>query len=909
MGSQRAVSYGGAHKTVRLRGCFLGSFGGGFHSKFMENFNTHFGGAYHTHKGSSWEALRMLGVPAHNWDNEAWAGWQGLPEKKRARIIRSAIDMGCERRSNNDVMPGEKIHLRGNAMLSLDKPDLVMNGKSAAIQELSQHFSGPSQTVGEGQKVLGTEQLEKSTAGDESESKNGAVTNGVLRNDAVSISSEGAGAGTHRFGAEPEGGLAWLQELSISNFALVEEQIVMFSPGLNVITGESGSGKTILLQALGQILGASLAEDSIRPPATSATLEGRFVLAPMLRPILAFHLDGNPTAVIATLGDAGTSMLGGPVQLVLAREILGRGDENGPGKGGDDRRAGKARSVCKINGALVPLKVLRRVGAMLVDVNGQNSQATLRSEASQLEMLDRHAGASSYREQFAQLTERARAIWREMEELGKGGQREEKELTELVEEVGALGMDYGDEETWRNELKQQEAEQAAADHCRAVHSLMSEAGSSGRGVSPSGRGGAGIKGSLRAVVRELQSIVGESDDGEVVTWSGEASGSDVSDALDMVVEAQALLEAAEARVQEFASGLRFSESRALQLKQRLRQLQKLLRRYDVETADELLEKAEEAEERLNGKGDAEVRREALQAEWESLVPALCKTALELSLQRRRAAEGLRQAVEEALKQLAMERSRFHVDVAWVKGSASPANLDAADEDELDEDEFEEDDFEEEDDVFDESESEDEPPPILIDKGLLRVPDAGQVGEAASEYYHFTSSGVDRVTFKLAAGAGEPLLPLSNVASGGECARVMLALKTVPGAAEGGVPVAVFDELDSGVGGRIGARLGSSLRRLASAGHQVLCVTHLPQVAAYADQHVRVVKEPGQDGRSVTRAEVLDKEEARLEEIASMLGLGIPAARDLLAGVTSNGAPSSLALDDAPPARSANQAPK
>lgn len=164
--------------------------------------------------------------------------------------------------------------------------------------------------------------------------------------------------------------------LSGRNFALVEEQTVAFGPRLNVITGESGSGKSILLQALGQILGAPLAEDSIRAPATTATLEGSFVLAPTLRPILAFHLDGNLTAVSAALGGAGTSMFGGPVRLVLTREIIGRGKESGAGKGGDERRGGKARSVCKINGAMVPLKVLRRVGAMLVDVNGQNSQAS-----------------------------------------------------------------------------------------------------------------------------------------------------------------------------------------------------------------------------------------------------------------------------------------------------------------------------------------------------------------------------------------------------------------------------------------------------------------------------------------------------------------------------------------------------
>eukprot|EP00897_Mesotaenium_endlicherianum_P005471 jgi/Mesen1/4952/ME000247S04231 len=332
--------------------------------------------------------------------------------------------------------------------------------------------------------------------------------------------------------------------------------------------------------------------------------------------------------------------------------------------------------------------------------------------------------------------------------------------------------------------------------------------------------------------------------------------------------------------------------------------------------------------------------ERVAAELRQVAEDLGALGAELSRRRRVAALQLRSAVEAALRQLAMASTRFEIDVSWQRATPSPASLslhrhygsssasrqhtpdthrrpagtlraghltklhesEEYEEEGGDEgkEEEEEDESEEEDDEGDLDERDDRSgrssgrggggggrstaPLLLVEEGLLRTPHARAAGEDGAAFHQIGASGMDKVLFRLAANAGEPLLPLSQVASGGECARVMLALKSVPRAAEGGTPVCVFDEVDTGVGGPIGRAVGSSLRQLASSGLQV---------AVFADRHVKVAKRSATDGRMETTGLHLSDQQSREEEIAHMLGLDVAAAQQLFSSVDSSSPP----LDD------------
>eukprot|EP00897_Mesotaenium_endlicherianum_P005472 jgi/Mesen1/4953/ME000247S04233 len=275
----------------------------------------------------------------------------------------------------------------------------------------------------------------------------------------------------------------------------------------------------------------------------------------------------------------------------LLRVRAGASSSSSSSSGGPTKAGGRGKSVCRVNGVAVPLKVMRALGGLLVDVNGQSAQATLRTEAAQLRLLDRHAGTSGRRAQFEGLVERARALSREHSKLDSGGAQHEAALQQLVDEVEVLGLQEGESAALRLELRDQERAQAATDRCRRVHSLMSEkgtSGGSGGGVSSSRSGGhlsdPSLFGRLRAILRELQSLEEELEDEGASSGvsnsegangsargAGRHSASEVGSAIALVAEAEKLLRDAGGCVELYASELEFSEQRIQELKQRLRQ--------------------------------------------------------------------------------------------------------------------------------------------------------------------------------------------------------------------------------------------------------------------------------------------------------------------------------------------------
>jgi DNA repair protein RecN (Recombination protein N) len=282
-----------------------------------------------------------------------------------------------------------------------------------------------------------------------------------------------------------------------------------------------------------------------------------------------------------------------------------------------------------------------------------------------------------------------------------------------------------------------------------------------------------------------------------------------------------LLEDVSRTLGSYSNQVEYNPERLQAIERRLDLIFKLKRKYG-DSIEAILETAEKARAELEEIANAEERLRELAVVEEKLLRQIGQLGLELSAARREAALRLATAVERELEDLRMARAKFETRIAWV-----------------------------------------------VDEDGAIVPDVPEAGLDPAARYAFDATGLDQVEFLLAANPGEPLKPLAKVASGGETSRIMLALKTVLGEADD-TPTLIFDEIDTGIGGRVGAIVGRKLRGLTRK-HQVLCITHLPQIAAFGDSHYHISKVLSGD-RTVTQVKLLD-EEGRIAELAAMIGGG------------------------------------
>ncbi|HLI27652.1 MAG TPA: DNA repair protein RecN [Chloroflexota bacterium] len=553
-----------------------------------------------------------------------------------------------------------------------------------------------------------------------------------------------------------------LLELTVRNFALLEQATLRWAPGLNVLTGETGAGKSILIDAIGALLGSRLGPDWIRGGAERAYIEGVFAM-PAAAP------DDALRAALAALDippeEDGT--------LILSRELV----------------RGSGRSLCRVNGRAVLLGALGEIGRCLVDIHGQSEHLSLLRVREQLALLDRYAGTTELRAELATRVaelDAVRAALRRRDEDQRRLAREASLLRHEIAEIEAAAPQPGEVEdllAQRHRLRNAERLRTLA--LGAYAALQGGDGDSGAALD--------ALGAAATAVAELA-------------------------ALDRRVSAlREALDAALASAEECARDLRRyaeaieSDPAALQaIEERLHTLRELHRKYGGST-EAVLAYLAEARAKLDQLEHHEEHVAELEAREAALVEEVGARAAALSERRQAAARALAVAVERELADLRMAGARFRVQ-------------------------------------FSHAESE---------RG---VPVGGR-------RLAYDQSGVDRVEFLLAANAGEEPKPLARVASGGELARILLALKTI--LAEVDVrPTLIFDEVDVGVGGRLGHVLAQKLATLARR-HQILCVTHLPQLAAFGDHHVLVSKHE-RAGRTETMARVLSAAE-RVEEIAAMLG--------------------------------------
>ncbi len=585
-----------------------------------------------------------------------------------------------------------------------------------------------------------------------------------------------------------------LRELHIKDFAIIDELRLTLAPGFNILTGETGAGKSILIDAVALLLGDRANITAIRSGATRALVEGWFWLSPARRETLASLLEreGLESDV--------------PDELWLSRELRSSG-----------------RTISRVNGRGVSLAILREVAEGLVDIHGQGEHLSLLRVREHVRLLDRFAGLESQREQLAAQVSDLQKVRRTLEQL-RASERTRMQRIDLlrfqVEEIHAAQLTPGEQTNLEAErVRLAHAEQLAARAAKMI-AILTE----GEETAPS-----------------VVDLLGQAQREMSVLCRIDAS---LSTQQQTLAEAEYQIEDVAGFLQNYLDGLEFNPQRLTQVEERLALLRQLERKYGGNETD-VLAYAEAAEQELVELEHSDEQIEALVEEEAHLLRQCAKASQQLSEQRQIAAQQLASELETELADLRMGGAQFGV---IFRRKGDPQGL-----------------------AF----STPVPTEVLVTAAEIQVNDPTPLTAVL-----FDSNGMEQVEFVIAPNVGEGLKPLTRIASGGETARLMLALKTVLSRADQ-TPTLIFDEVDQGIGGRIGAVVGAKLWLLTrnhgdTHRHQVLCITHLPQLAGFGDVHLQVRKQT-ENGR--TKAIVTQLEgDARITELGNMLGTQGEAAR-------------------------------
>jgi DNA repair protein RecN (Recombination protein N) len=572
-----------------------------------------------------------------------------------------------------------------------------------------------------------------------------------------------------------------LQEIRIQNFAIIDRLELTFGAGLNVITGETGAGKSIVIDAVELLLGGKADPSFVRSGEERALIEG------------TFGLDDRTQAVIVPIlqrDDLIEQETEAVDEIVITRELRSNG-----------------RSSARVNGVTVNLETLAEIGEKLVDVHGQSAHLSLLKPSYHIDLLDRYANMMDAREALGSVVARLRDTRREIAHLLEDEaslKRRAERLAHEIKEIDGAELTDGEDEALKNERSRlSNSEQLARLSGDALSLLY------GDDDTPEQMGAA-------------DQIM------QAATLLGKLAHIDVA-----LEEDHSTLESAAEQVDEVATTLRryldrveYNPERLNEVEERLELIVGMKRRYNAADIEAILAYADRAREELEGLENSEERLAELRKQETNMLKHIGELAERISRARSASAKQLSDGIVRELADLRMESARFETQI-----------------DQQDD------------------------------------PDGCYVGERRLA---FDESGIDHVEFMMSANPGEPLRPLAKVASGGEAARIMLALKRVLTAADQ-TSTLIFDEIDQGIGGRVGSVVGEKLWEL-TGNHQVMVVTHLAQLAGYADRHFRVIKRVD-GGRTITEIMPLTEEAQKDEELAAMLGTlnepGLQSARELL----------------------------
>jgi DNA repair protein RecN (Recombination protein N) len=558
-----------------------------------------------------------------------------------------------------------------------------------------------------------------------------------------------------------------LLEMRLRGLGVIREAVLEFGPGLTVVTGETGAGKTMVVTGLGLLMGGRSDPGTVRDGMASALVEGRIAVPP----------DGP---VAARAAEAGAELDDGDV-LIVSRSVSAEG-----------------RGRAHLGGRSVPVGVLAELAEELVTVHGQSDQLRLKSPARQRDALDRFAGSPAAKALAAYRAawQRLREVEATLDEITRRA-RERAQEAELLR-LGLAEVERVDPQPGEDAALRAEASRLA--HAEELRLAAENAHQALAGDPDSADNGADVAVLVSAARRSLDQV--RSHDGQLAGLA------------DRLAEVAYLVTDIAAETASYAEAVESDPLRLAAVEERRAALGALTRAYG-EDVDAVLAWAKDASDRLYELDGDDDRLVALRAEREELRGRLAAAGSTLSAARRKAAKKLATAVTAELAQLAMPSARLVVEVRQRPEEGG----------------------------------------LPVDLG------SGPIPVAAGP------DGVDDVELLLSPHTGAPPRPLAKGASGGELSRVMLGLEVVLGAVDP-VPTFVFDEVDSGVGGQAALGIGRRLARLARTS-QVLVVTHLPQVAAFADRHLLVVKaRTGEVTESGVQA--LDDDQ-RVRELARMLG--------------------------------------
>ena len=536
-----------------------------------------------------------------------------------------------------------------------------------------------------------------------------------------------------------------LQELRIKNFAIIDELDLSFSKGFNILTGETGAGKSIILNAVQLLLGDRASEELIRSSEEEASVEALFDISKNREVKGRIQEKGQRLSSVEERDS------------LLVRRVVSR----------------SGRGKAFINGNLATLGMLSEIGEELLSIYGQHEHQSLQRVDTHIDILDEFGELMELRDEFQNLFQRFTSLSQELERIRGEKERREKERelrTFQSKEIEKAGIRIGEEEGLKEEKKVLAHAKKLTDFANASEEVL---------YSTEG-----------SAIERIQSVLHQGKEMAMIDPSLSPIFKNLDGALIQLEEVALVL-------RDYSKRIEVNPGRLEDIEIRLEEIDRLKRKYGSTEAD-ILRFKEEVDETLSSFTSDEERLSRLVEEIGPLREEMTQRAQKLSRERKRVASELKRSVEKELATLGMKKTTFDV----------------------------------------------------------RIND-----QALSD------KGKDRVEFLISPNIGEEVKPLAKIASGGELSRIMLAMKRIL-AIIGGRQVLIFDEVDAGIGGAIAEVVGRKLREL-SKHHQVICVTHLPQIACFAERHHSVKKEV-KSGRTVTVVDPLEKD-ARVEEIARMLG--------------------------------------
>lgn len=546
-----------------------------------------------------------------------------------------------------------------------------------------------------------------------------------------------------------------IKSLSIRDYILIDKIIVHFDSGLNIITGETGVGKSIIIDAVNLLIGEKASNDIIRTGSEKAVIEG------------IFDITGNQK-VINFLGENDYDIND---ELIIRREIL---------------KKGSSRSF--INDSPAPLSHLKELGKYLIDLHGQHEHQSLLRTETHLQLLDNFGNLNKLIEEYREHYFKLKKLFDTLDELknSEKSAREKKDLYEFqVKEIDAINPKPGEVEELKTKINILEHSEKLYENTQRIYEILFE--------------------NEYSVYDQLIKVRNILDDLSRIDKTFADFRTDANTAISIVNELSMF-------IQSYNSRIEFSPELLEEYRERLTSLLLLQKKYGgtLESVIEYREKIEK-EILLAENFEEEIQKIELEIEKERTLCTEC--AIRLSEMRREIAERISKMIVSILKELGINNAKFEV-------------------------------------VFENKK-------IESNRAFVKL---------GNEFYEAGPDGFDKIEFFISTNPGEEPKPLAKVASGGEVSRIMLALKTILAKSDR-LPIMIFDEIDSGISGRIAQKVGKALRNL-SEFHQIIAITHLPQIAGFAQTHFTVEKKI-KDGRAFTTIRKLD-DEKRIYEIAKLI---------------------------------------